>query len=165
MYTIEGQITLEDFQNANRLGRKPKGFALVMQILAYVVTVIAMLFILFLAVRNPSPGTILPFILMLGLIVFMFAYVPHRVKKVYEQQKELHYPYIITIDETGLHTKNQIGEAKRPWSLFVKWREDKNLIMLYHSDVMFSMIAKRYLTEEGIKFVHEQLKRNNIPEK
>ena len=83
----------------------------------------------------------------------------------YEQQKELHYPYTITIDEMGIHTKNQIGEAKRPWSLFVKWREDKNLIMLYHSDVMFSMLTKRYLNEEAIRFVHEQLKKNNIPEK
>jgi len=165
MYTIEGNITLEDFQNANRLGRKPKGFALVIRILAFAVIGIGVLISLFIVLRSPSLGTILPFLLMVGIIVFIFAYIPYRIKKVYEQQKELHYPYTMTIDETGLHTKNQIGEAKRPWSLFVKWRQDKNLIMLYHSDVMFSMLSKRYLSEEAIRFVHEQLKKNNIPEK
>lgn len=165
MYIIEGQITLEDFQNANRLGRKPKGFALVLRILAYAVIVLGILFILSIVFRSPSLGTILPFLVLVGLIVFMFAYVPYRVKKVYEQQKELHYPYTMTVDETGIHTKNQIGEAKRPWNLFVKWREDRNLIILYHSDVMFSMLSKRYLNEESLRFVHEQLKKNNIPEK
>lgn len=165
MYTIEGTISLEDFQNANRLGRKPKGFALIVRILSYAVIAICALIILFLVFNSPSLGTILPLFLMAGIIVFMFAYMPYRVKKVYEQQKELHYPYTITIDEMGIYTKNKIGEAKRPWSLFVKWREDKNLIMLYHSDVMFSMLTKRYLTEEALRFIHEQLRRNNVPEK
>lgn len=165
MYTAEGSITLEDYQNANRLHRKPKGFSIVPRMLAYIFIGISIVFILFVSITSPSWTTILPLFVFVGIIVFMLAYTPYRTKKIFEQQKELHYPFKMTIDEAGLHTKNQIGESNRPWNMFVKWREDHNLIMLYHSDVMFSMLAKRYLSEEAIRFVHEQLNKNQIPEK
>jgi hypothetical protein len=165
MYTVEGKIILEDYQNANRLSRKPKGFSIILRVVTYLFIGIAAVYILFVALTSPNWATILPLFVFAGIIVFTLAYVPYRTKKVFEQQKELHYPFTMTIDETGLHTKNQIGESKRPWNMFVKWREDQHLIMFYHSDILFSMISKRYLSEEAIQFVHEQLKKNQIPEK
>jgi hypothetical protein len=165
VYSIEGNITLEDYQNANRLHRRAKGFGSILRILIYVYFALMLGFVLFLAVRSPSLGTILPFLILVGLFIFIWAYIPRRIKKVYEQQKELRLPYTMTLDEAGFHMKNEIGESNRPWNMFVKWKEDKNLIMLYHSDVLFSMISKRYLSEEALRFLHEQLRKNQIPEK
>ena len=165
MYTVEGQVTLEDYQNANRLHRRAKGFGSVLRILLYVYLALMLAFVLYLAVRSPSLGTILPFFFLVGLFVFIWAYIPRRIKKVYEQQKELHLPYTMTLDETGFHMKNELGESNRPWNMFVKWKEDHDLIMLYHSDVLFSMVSRRYLNEDALRFLHEQLRKNQIPEK
>jgi hypothetical protein len=165
MYTIEGNITLEDYQNANRLHRSGKGFRSFLRVLLYIYVGLILAVVLYQAVRSPSLGTILPFLVLVGLFVFIWAYIPRRIKKIYEQQKELHLPYTMTLDETGFHMKNELGESNRPWNMFVKWKEDKNLIMLYHSDILFSMVSKRYLNEETLGFLHEQLSKNQIPEK
>lgn len=165
MYTIEGNITLEDYQNASRLHRRAKGFRFFLQVLLYIYFALMLVLVLFLAIRSPSLGTILPFLILVGLFVFIWAYIPRSIKKVYEQQKELHLPYAMTLDESGFHMKNEVGESNRPWNMFVKWKEDKNLVMLYHSDVLFSMISKRYLNEQALQFLHEQLRKNQIPEK
>jgi hypothetical protein len=165
MYTVEGNITLEDYQNANRLHRRAKGFRFFLQALVYIYIALMLAFVLFLAVRSPSLGTILPLLILVGLFIFIWAYIPRRIRKVYEQQKELHLPYTMNLDEAGFHMKNEVGESNRPWNMFVKWKEDNNLIMLYHSDVLFSMISKRYLNEEALRFLHEQLRKHQIPEK
>ena len=86
-------------------------------------------------------------------------------KKIFAQQKELHLPFKIQISETGVYFENSLSQTTRPWNMFTKWKEDQKIMVLYHSDLMFSMLPKRLLTTEIIDFVREQLKKNNVPEK
>jgi hypothetical protein len=69
------------------------------------------------------------------------------------------------ISEDGIYLRNQITQETRSWGVFTKWKEDQKIIVLYHSDVMFTMLPKRLLTDECNKFVREQLEKNGIPEK
>jgi len=39
------------------------------------------------------------------------------------------------------------------------------MIILYHSDLLFSMLPKRYLNGESAQFIREHLGKNNIPNK
>jgi hypothetical protein len=88
---------------------------------------------------------------------------PKRAKQIFEQQKDLHLPYEVEITETALVSTNQLGHAEQPWSTFVKWRENDDVLLLYHSDVLFSTLPKRIFNTEQIEAVKAYLKANQVP--
>ncbi len=38
--------------------------------------------------------------------------------------------------------KNDMAEGRIKWSDFIKYKEDKGLILLYHSDCLFNIVPK-----------------------
>jgi len=162
MYTIQGTFTEEDYLNANKLHRR---YSKTWRWL-YIALILELCLLLFLAFYTQRwTPVIIGVILALLLIGLYMVYLPYRLRKIFKQQKELHRPYTITIDEAGTHFKNEMGEANRPWNIFLKWKEDDNIIILYHSDLLFSMLPKRYLNDESIQFIRGQLEKNNVSKK
>ena len=104
-------------------------------------------------------------IIMLAVSMIYSLYIPYRVRKIFAQQKELHLPLKMEFSEEGIRFENANSQGIRKWDVFLKWKENQNMMMLYLSDVMFMMLPRRMLTQEIIGFVHEQLKKNKIPEK
>ena len=89
-----------------------------------------------------------------GLIAFVlvvrFVLIPNRVRKIFSQQKSLHQETEIAISEEGLILENQIGNAMIPWKNFIKWLEDDDVLLLFHSDLLMNMIPKRDIPNKDV---------------
>ncbi|MBN2499455.1 MAG: YcxB family protein [Anaerolineales bacterium] len=105
------------------------------------------------------------FLLVISSAFFFLRYVflPNRVKKVFAQQKELHAPIEMEITADALLTTNPYGHAERPWSLFIRWKEDDNVLLLYHSNALFTILPKRALNAEQIAAIKMHLESNQVP--
>ncbi len=107
-------------------------------------------------------------LVLLVLIVFMdlysFFFLPRKFKRIFQQTKELNLPMEFEITEEGLTITNMLGSLLRPWKNFLKWKEDKAMLMLYLSDVSFVMLPKRFFTDtQQIEGIKRYLDQNQIP--
>ena len=73
----------------------------------------------------------------------MLAVLPRRTRRIVQQQKNLHRPFDLWWDADTIFTKSANGDARIPWSDYLKWRENGRLFLLYRSDVLFQMFPKR----------------------
>ena len=171
MYQIEGTYQVEDYQQANYLHATHKLFKnIYYRTMWFIVMACSILsYIAFIVIVDGwMPFKIILWVLMIFILfyfILIYLYLPWRTRKIFAQQKELHLPFKIQISETGVYFENSLSQTTRPWNMFTKWKQGQKIMMLYHSDVMFSMLPKRLLTTEIVDFVREQLKKNNIPEK
>lgn len=165
MYTIEGTVSLEDYVEANRLHKRAKGSGLIAKILLLIILVAGSLDLIIDSFVNQTWVLLIGPLALIGAVLLYYLYIPYQAKKIYQQQKTIQMPFTITISNEGLHVKNQFGEGNYPWNIFSNWKEGDNLILLFHSDLMFTILPKRYLNEGAIQLIHERLKSNNILEK
>lgn len=91
---------------------------------------------------------IVPILIILAIFpLYRYVILPNRIKKIYAQQKELHSPFEIEFTDTAMIFSNEFGNATRPWNHFTKWKENNELILLYHSDVIYNTLPKRIFTD------------------
>ncbi|MGC1376765.1 MAG: YcxB family protein [Anaerolineales bacterium] len=96
-------------------------------------------------------------------LLYRYVFLPRQIKKLFTQQKELSLPFELEITETGLLTSNELGNSTRPWGNFAKWKENEKLLLLYHSDIMFSIIPKRIFSEpQQVETVKAFLQKNKV---
>lgn len=79
---------------------------------------------------------------------YFLLYLRWRCKKIYNQQKSLHTPTEAEWDSENIEFIHSSGHAKMRWSDFAKFKESNDLIMLYHSDALFSFIPKSSFNSE-----------------
>ena len=87
-----------------------------------------------------------------GLFVYFlqrFFVMPWRAKKIYLQQKSLKMPYTYSWSSAGLSVSGENVSSVTPWENYRRWRENKLVYNLYHSDAMFQVIPKRLFTDES----------------
>lgn len=84
----------------------------------------------------------------IGFVVVRFFYMPWKAKRVFRQQKSLQYPFEFAWDGESFITRNEKGNSNTPWSDYTKWRENQQMFLLYHSDVMFQMVPKRAFPDD-----------------
>ncbi len=103
---------------------------------------------------------------LLVVIISLYYYVSlrRRVHHLFEQNKELGAPVELEITSEGLTTTSQYGNSNRPWSLFRKWKESKDLLMLYITDIQFIMLPRRFFTDEQYAALHAYLDQNKVLE-
>lgn len=162
---ISGQLLWTDYLKAQFLHMRP-GKAI--GILRYVIYG----FVALAALAGMVAGGVAeswPFFLpILLLFVYIFAYnyvfLPRRVRRLFEQNKELGAPVEHEITPEGLITTNQYGNSNRPWSLFRKWKESKDLLMLYITDFQFILLPRRFFTDEQFAALHAYLDQNKVLE-
>jgi hypothetical protein len=135
--SVTFQLEADDYIAANRLHtralfRRP----LVLAWFAVIVLASAV-FIYFSWVRPPE--TPLDFVVTLVVMCAIAApllsyllYLPYKTRKVFREQKNLHYPLTVSWSADGFKTENQHGCATTPWDDFFKW---------------FHMLPKRVLSE------------------
>jgi hypothetical protein len=99
------------------------------------------------------------FLAALNLISRWFI-LPIRARRIFNQQKNLQRPYRVSWDAESVQTSSASGNSKIPWVDFLKWRESKQLFLLYRSDVLFQMYPKRCFTPEQIDEFRLLAKRN-----
>ena len=75
-------------------------------------------------------------------------FLPRRHKKTYRQQVTLHQKVTCSWDGDGLRANAESGHAMRRWSDYVRALEDKQVFILYQSDVLFEIFPKSWFVEE-----------------
>ena len=151
MIQIKGQYELADFKKAHALharrGRLATwGLYYVIGVMAFVTVAGGVL-----AIMGRFPwSNVLISALVLGLFVIVrFVLMPRQLKRIFTQQKDLSAPFEMTLTDQEFAMRNEFGESHLPWDSFVKWREDKEMLLLYRSDVIFHMVPKRLLRGDG----------------
>ena len=166
MIKIQGQYELADYKKAHKLhayrGRLYSwGNYYVIGLLIFGTVGGSLL-----AIANVLPWSIVFYpALILGIYVLVqFVIVPQQLKRVFNQQKDFTAPFEIELSDGEFSLKNQFGTSHLPWNAFVKWKEDKEILLLYRSDIMFNLLPKRLLSNEGeFEYVREKLRQNNVP--
>jgi len=164
---IEGQIQWTDYLEAQLLHLRPAKW---LRIVLYCIFGLIGCSLVILLVSSGGDWYLtieylIPILFVLALfLLFRYVLLPGRVRHIYGQQKELAEPFEYEITDAGLTVANKYGHSIRPWGNFAKWKENKNLLLLYHSDVLFTMIPRRFCTDEQITAIHSHLLENKIPE-
>jgi len=74
--------------------------------------------------------------------------VPLQLRRLYRQEKSLRLPSVWSWDEAGFSIENEKGCIKNQWSDLKKWKEDKDVFLLYTSDIYFYAVLKRAFTDD-----------------
>lgn len=86
----------------------------------------------------------------IGYWIQRIVYVPWKARKVYEQQKSLRESAEFSWSSAGMSVRAETASSTTPWSNYTRWRENKDVFNLYHSDLIFQIVPKRaFLSSES----------------
>ncbi len=167
MITIHGQLTEQDYLQAQQLHMQLMGWARLLPYATLGLWVVGFIFASIKTIQgNPIffISLVLPTMLILITPLTNLFLLPPQAKRLFRQNKEVSAPLEIEFSEKGMKLTNSFGHSERVWSHFVKWKEDEQGFLLYHSEQMFNLIPKRFfdVPEAGF-FVREQLQKHNVP--
>ncbi len=146
---ISGIISLEDYLAAQRLHqRRPLRRALTLAALLLLVGLPLFVF----GTRDSVSliGGLLVGIGGGGLIGLASLYrwkVPRKLRRLHAQQAVLRHVITYAWDETGLEISWSGGQARRPWTDFIRYRENQQVLLLYHNDMLFDMVPTSWFVD------------------
>jgi hypothetical protein len=165
---VKGQLQWTDYLSSQLLHMQPS--RLVRILLYGVLAVVGCYFIggLYLFATGQSKFPLSAFLLIFVFVelflLYRYVMLPNQVKKIFFRKKELGMPFELEFTDTGLVASYESGTSTRPWGNFIRWKENKDLLMLYHSDVKYSIIPKRFFIDpQQIETVKAYLKKNDVP--
>ena len=144
-------ITAKDYLKANYLHLRPRPF-LKFLIFISAILVVIVLFISFAAFSSKGRSLVLPItmaVCVAYLPIFLFIILPFRSRKIYLQQKLMQLPCDFSFDESSMQAKSGVGTSSICWDMLHKWKENKDLILVYQSDAIFHMFPKRCFASES----------------
>jgi len=139
---ISGTLTQEQHLHALRLHRRKA-----VKVLVSVLLGCAVIGVVALAVGHQFPGLVLVCGGVggaIGALAQSRLALPRQVAKIHRQQASLHVRYTYSWDNEWLSVASEHVQAKRQWSDYTKLRENEEVLLLYHSDVMFEVFPKAW---------------------
>jgi hypothetical protein len=139
-------VTERDHYEAQRLHATPSG------VKAFGFVLVAAVFALYLHEEvGVSSGILLGACIgaVVGVLGFYFVFLPFKCARIYRQQRNLQIPFQFSWDDEGVFMKNEMAEGKTKWSDFRKYKQNKSVIMLYHSDALFNLVPKSAFSDAG----------------
>ena len=164
---LKGQLQWTDYLNSQLLHmQRSKLERIIINVLLLVFVFVTIGGLLFVAIGQSELqiSSFIPMILIVAIFpLYRYVMLPRRVKQIFIQQKELSSPFEIEITDVGMNFSNEYGNSTRPWRNFTKWKENKELLVLYHSDVMFSIIPKRIFSDsQQLDTIKNLLEKNKV---
>jgi len=154
------QLEPDDYVRAQYLNLRPRSimqwFALTAALVAFASSAASICF-------GPKPPLIAYAIVatFIAILLLFLVWPPSRIRKTFRQQKLLQEPYECVIDENGLSSNSARGSLQLAWKDFHKYRVGKDLILVYQSDAIFHMFAKRWFAgseyEEFLAILKKEL--------
>jgi hypothetical protein len=89
--------------------------------------------------------------------VIGYATLPRRSNRLFEQQKILHYPAEYSVSDHALHTKNNISEMSLPFGHALKWLENENFFLVYHTENSFQIIPTEFVPTAMLRDIRAKL--------
>ncbi|MFO3703619.1 YcxB family protein [Xanthomonas codiaei] len=86
---------------------------------------------------------------LLGLALLHAWGLPRRIKRLHAQQAALRHTYTFAWDETGLEITWADGRLRRPWSDYIRYRENDRVLLLYHNDRLFELFAPHWFADRA----------------
>ncbi len=163
---FQGQLTWNDYLHSQVLNSRPTGAAVAATYALITIVGIGVLTGFFLTITGQLDLFVLLVALVaIGYLLFTrYFWLPRRARHLFTQQKDMGLAFEAEITEEGLKLSNELGSSLRPWKNFVKWKEDRELLLLFLSDITYVLLPKRFLTgPEQLESIHRQLARFNVP--
>ncbi len=160
---IEGRVEWKEYLKALYLHMRPRPWLKVVGIVLLSLFVLTYSYLVINITRSKATfsSSFAITVAFAYLILWFFVYLPYKAHKVYKQQKTLQALYKIEVVSDGLKYSSDIGNSHLTWDYFPKWKENKNLFLLYHSDVLFQMIPKRFFkTDNDISSFRDTLSKH-----
>ncbi len=166
---ITGQLAWTDFLHAQFLHTRPVWWERLVQWIAIAILVAGFLSVMLPAVAANGLTAIweyiwLPILVAAVLLLFYYVFLPRSAHNLFERQKELSAPFEYEITPGGLVASDRFGQGTRPWDTFRKWKENKDLFLLYALDAEFIIIPKRLCTPEQVDALRSRLQENQVPQ-
>ena len=152
-------ITVQDYINALRLRARRHWIRNLALKLVSAAALAAVLLAMVLSGFRPSLtiGAIGGLIALACLFLFTYLVrLPWQARKVYSQQKTMQHPVTASWNSEGYSASTKAASGTISWSDFWGWTADENIILFFHSPVLFQMLPRRALTPEEADdlFVH-----------
>ena len=149
---LKGQLQWTDYLKSQLLHMRPKWATSEAQ---HIVISSILIFVFFSGFFFFTTGSLIPHIseillifLFTAFFFFLYRYIflPNQAKKVFSQQKELGAPFEIEFSENEISISNEFGYSTKPWKNFIDWKEDRELLIVYHSYNLYNILPKRIFT-------------------
>jgi len=89
-------------------------------------------------------STSVPFLALAVLwLGVLFVYMPFKLKRDFRKHPNFSRDCSVQVSETGLNSQSDVSTGETKWAAFVRFRETRNLFMLYLGGRMFKVIPKR----------------------
>ena len=91
----------------------------------------------------------------LGYFITLHLVTPWQAKRFYRNYKSIQAPLKIAMVDGGFTISAENGQSNVKWENLLKWREDKNYILIFFAPKLFYLIPKRIaklgFDTEGLK--------------
>lgn len=77
--------------------------------------------------------------------------VPRVARRIYHQQRNLHRDLTLAWDDDELRYTWAKGHSRSAFADYLRWAENRDIILLFHSDTLFQFIPKRVLDHAQIE--------------
>ncbi|UXA68203.1 YcxB family protein [Xanthomonas prunicola] len=74
---------------------------------------------------------------------------PRRIKRLHAQQASLRHIYTYAWDENGLEVTWADGHFRRPWSDYIRVRENDRVLLLHHNDRLFELFCPHWFADKA----------------
>ncbi|HEU5078129.1 MAG TPA: YcxB family protein [Opitutaceae bacterium] len=163
---FECALSVADFLAAQRLHFRPKIFGRIVLYLFAFCLVVGLSQEVWMIIRGqvlPRGWWVLPAGVAYGALLF-FIFLPWRVSRIFRANPHLSDPLIVSFTEEGLLLDSVRRQIKAPWSLLRKWKDNENVILVYHAPTQFHIFPQRgFRSAETFSEVKQMLRRHLGP--
>ncbi len=166
IFTFKGQYTLSDLRAAHQLHSQRNWLSTGAGYLLVGIAVLVLLLGASMALFGRGDWTLAVYagIFLAAWAIVQFVVIPHQIERIFRQRKDYSAPFTISLNDRAFEFKSEYGSSRVPWQEFVKWIENKELLLLYRSDQAYHMLPKRILGERGgIEYARERLAKHKVP--
>ena len=145
---IQGKLSPDDYLQSVLINLKP-----LISIFSLIGLILTISF-LFMLITNWESGIFLIIYVLPMLIppafflAWRYLFLPRRIERILNQQKDLAAPFTMEFFEESFSYSNEYSQSKRPWADFIKWKENDQVLSIYHSDVVMTVIPKRLFSDQ-----------------
>ncbi|WP_042816358.1 YcxB family protein [Xanthomonas citri] len=86
---------------------------------------------------------------LIGLALLHVWGLPRRIKRLHAQQASLRHTYTYAWDENGLEITWADGHLRRPWSDYMRIRENERVLLLYHNDRLVELFCPHWFADRA----------------
>ena len=103
----------------------------------------------------------------LGGVAFPLAAIrvrtPALAKRLHRQRTKSQSSIIMSWSDDGLTARTPTANSVTPWAHYFQWREDRQVILLYFTEVLFQFIPKRVLSSEQLASLRALAVKAGVP--